>query len=207
VSGLRDCGNVGIAQPSADPGPAHDAAARGRGHWRHSVQRHSRPAFNACYDLDFGQIAAAAAERGCRLEINAAPDRMDLDDVHVHAAKKAKALIAISTDAHPPTFLEWMRFGVDQARRGWLERGDVVNSTSAFEAEEIPSPLSARARFGSKLVRSRFGASFLEIGNGPVLDPVCLRTRPSRGLVPCARRRRGAPPERGRASIVCAARR
>ena len=82
----------------------------------------------APYDLDFGQIAAAAAERGCRLEINAAPDRLDLDDVHALAAKEAKALIAISTDAHAPAFLEWMRFGVDQARRGWLERGDVVNT-------------------------------------------------------------------------------
>ena len=82
----------------------------------------------APYDLDFGQIAAGAAERGCRLEINAAPDRLDLDDVHALAAKEAKALIAISTDAHAPAFLEWMRFGVDQARRGWLERGDVVNT-------------------------------------------------------------------------------
>ena len=44
----------------------------------------------APYDLDFGQIAAAAAERGCRLEINAAPDRLDLDDVHAYAAKEAK---------------------------------------------------------------------------------------------------------------------
>ena len=41
----------------------------------------------APYDLDFGQIAAAAAERGCRLEINAAPDRLDLDDVHAYAAR------------------------------------------------------------------------------------------------------------------------
>ena len=82
----------------------------------------------APYDLDFGRIAAAAAERRCRLEINAAPGRLDLDDVHALAAKEAKALIAISTDAHAPAFLEWMRFGVDQARRGWLERGDVVNT-------------------------------------------------------------------------------
>ena len=79
------------------------------------------------YDLDLGQIAAAAAERGCRLEINVAPDR-HLDDVHAYAAKKAKAVLAISTDAHAPAFLDWMRFGVDQARRGRLERRDVVNT-------------------------------------------------------------------------------
>ncbi len=80
------------------------------------------------YDLDFGQIASAAAERGCRLEINAAPDRLDLDDVHASAAKSANAALAISTDAHAPAFLGWMRFGVDQARRGWLEKRDVVNT-------------------------------------------------------------------------------
>ena len=90
----------------------------------------------APYDLDFRQIAAAAAERGCRLEINAAPDRLDLDDVYVHAAKEAKALIAISTDAHAPTFLEWMRFGVDQARRGWLEKGDLVNKLPLWKVRK-----------------------------------------------------------------------
>ncbi len=82
----------------------------------------------APYDLDFGQIATAAAERGCRLEINAAPDRLDLDDVHAYAAKEAKVVLAISTDAHAPAFLDWMRFGIDQARRGWLEGRDVVNT-------------------------------------------------------------------------------
>ena len=80
------------------------------------------------YDVDFERIAAAAAGRGCRLEINAAPDRLDIDDVHAIAAKAAKASFVVSTDAHAPAFLDWMRFGVDQARRGWLESGDVANT-------------------------------------------------------------------------------
>ncbi len=80
------------------------------------------------YDIDFGRIAAAAAERGCWLEINAAPDRLDLDDVHVLAARAARVSLVISTDAHAPPLLDWMRFGVDQARRGWLEAGNVVNT-------------------------------------------------------------------------------
>ncbi len=80
------------------------------------------------YDIDFGRIAAAAAERGCWLEINSAPDRLDLDDVHVLAARAARVSLVISTDAHAPPLLDWMRFGIDQARRGWLEAGNVVNT-------------------------------------------------------------------------------
>jgi len=90
------------------------------------------------YDVDFGRIAAAAAERGCRLEINAAPDRLDLDDVHAFAGKAAKVAFAISTDAHAPAFLDWMRFGVDEARRGWLESGDVLNALPLAKLERNP---------------------------------------------------------------------
>jgi DNA polymerase (family X) len=89
------------------------------------------------YDVDFGRIAAAAAERGCRLEINAAPDRLDLDDVHAFAGKAAKVAFATSTDAHAPAFLDWMRFGVDQARRGWLKSGDVLNALPLAKLRKI----------------------------------------------------------------------
>ena len=126
----------------------------------------------APYDLDFAQIAAVAAERGCRLEINAAPDRLDLDDVHALAAKEAKALIAISTDAHAPAFLEWMRFGVE-ARRGWLKER-CSQYTAAFEAEEIPSPLSARARIGAMIAADRSAVHHCAQSE----EKVCLRTRP-----------------------------
>lgn len=80
------------------------------------------------YDVDMATVIAAAGERGCHLELNADPDRLDLNDIQVHAAKKAGVKIAISTDAHSTGGLANMRFGIDQARRGWLEADDVINT-------------------------------------------------------------------------------
>ncbi|MGE5156656.1 MAG: DNA polymerase III, partial [Gemmatimonas sp.] len=73
-------------------------------------------------------IIAAARERGCHLELNADPDRLDLNDIQVHAAKSAGVKLAISTDAHSVAGFANIRFGIDQARRGWLEASDVINT-------------------------------------------------------------------------------
>jgi DNA polymerase (family 10) len=64
------------------------------------------------------------------LEINAHPDRLDLNDACCRMAKDEGALLAISSDAHSTFELELLRFGVGQARRGWLEKRDVVNTRS-----------------------------------------------------------------------------
>jgi len=80
------------------------------------------------YAVDMDRVIAAARERGCHLELNASPDRLDLSDIHVHAAKSMGVKIAISTDAHSADSLDWMRFGIDQARRGWLGPEDVINT-------------------------------------------------------------------------------
>jgi DNA polymerase (family 10) len=80
------------------------------------------------YEVDMEAIIAAARERECHLELNADPDRLDLNDIHAHAAKSAGVKVAISTDAHSAAGLANMRFGVDQARRGWLEPSDVINT-------------------------------------------------------------------------------
>jgi DNA polymerase (family 10) len=80
------------------------------------------------YELDMEVVIAAACERGCHLELNADPDRLDLTEIHAHAAKSAGVRLAISTDAHSTTGFANMRFGVDQARRGWLEAADVINT-------------------------------------------------------------------------------
>jgi DNA polymerase (family 10) len=80
------------------------------------------------YELDMEVVIAAASERGCHLELNADPDRLDLTEIHAHAAKSAGVRLAISTDAHSTAGFANMRFGVDQARRGWLEAGDVINT-------------------------------------------------------------------------------
>src|SRR5262249_34914540 len=74
----------------------------------------------APYDIDMERIIAAARELGCHLEINAQPDRLDLNDIHAHAAKEAGVGLAISTDAHSVAGFRNMRFGIDQARRAWL---------------------------------------------------------------------------------------
>ncbi len=85
------------------------------------------------YDIDMGRIIAAAAELGCCLEINAQPERLDLDDIHARAAKEAGVRLAISTDAHSVAGFRNMRFGVDQARRAWLTAEDVVNTRPLHE--------------------------------------------------------------------------
>ncbi|MGB8330981.1 MAG: PHP domain-containing protein, partial [Polyangiales bacterium] len=80
------------------------------------------------YDIDMQRIMSAALERGCYLELNAQPDRLDLNDVNCRMAKEMGLKVAISTDAHSADGLELMRFGIDQARRGWLGPDDIINS-------------------------------------------------------------------------------
>ncbi len=89
------------------------------------------------YDIDMERIIAAARELGCYLEINAQPDRLDLSDVYVHAAKQAGLTLAISTDAHSVDAYECMRFGLDQARRGWLTADDVINTRSLADLRRL----------------------------------------------------------------------
>ncbi|HUI19711.1 MAG TPA: DNA polymerase/3'-5' exonuclease PolX [Methylocella sp.] len=89
------------------------------------------------YEVDLERLFMAARERGCHLEVNAQPDRLDLNDVHAQAAKSMGVKLAISTDAHSTTGLDFMRFGVDQARRGWLEPGDVINTRPLAELKKL----------------------------------------------------------------------
>ncbi|HEU4569382.1 MAG TPA: hypothetical protein VFS07_02290, partial [Gemmatimonadales bacterium] len=78
------------------------------------------------YDLE--AVARAAAEAGVWLEIDAQPERLDLNDVMAHVARAAGARFVISTDAHAAAELRFLPFGVDQARRAWLTRADVMNT-------------------------------------------------------------------------------
>jgi DNA polymerase (family 10) len=81
-------------------------------------------------EIDIERILRTAAERACFLEVNAQPDRLDLSHVHCKLAKELGVKRAISTDAHRTSDRDFMRFGVDQARRGWIEQADVLNSRS-----------------------------------------------------------------------------
>jgi DNA polymerase (family 10) len=85
------------------------------------------------YELDVEAVLATAAERDVAVEVNANPNRLDLSDVHVFRAKELGVRVVISTDAHSPRGLDNMRFGVDQARRGWLEPGGVLNTMEVGE--------------------------------------------------------------------------
>lgn len=80
------------------------------------------------YDVDMSRLIMAAKDRGCFIELNAHPDRLDITDLHCQMAKEAGVLISIATDAHRVEELSYLRFGVGQARRGWLERDDVLNT-------------------------------------------------------------------------------
>ncbi|MFO1463272.1 MAG: DNA polymerase/3'-5' exonuclease PolX [bacterium] len=80
------------------------------------------------YDVDMERLMAGAKQRGCFLEVNSEPDRMDLDDAACRMAKEMGLRVAVSTDAHALDGLDLMELGVAQARRGWLERQDLLNT-------------------------------------------------------------------------------
>lgn len=80
------------------------------------------------YEINLEAIMNAAHARGCFLELNAQPERLDLNDEYCRMAKDMGVKLAISTDAHSTTQFAYMRFGVFQARRGGLEKNDVINT-------------------------------------------------------------------------------
>jgi DNA polymerase (family 10) len=80
------------------------------------------------YPFDFERVAAEAGRRGIWMEINASPERLDLHGPLLRVAKSNGVKFAVSTDAHHPKHLLNMPFGVMMARRGWLERADVMNT-------------------------------------------------------------------------------
>jgi len=85
------------------------------------------------YAVNIDAIIDAATENSKSLEINAYPDRLDLKDVHVRKAKEKDVIITINTDAHSISDLNFMRYGIYTARRGWLEKKDVLNTLSLDE--------------------------------------------------------------------------
>jgi DNA polymerase (family 10) len=80
------------------------------------------------YAYDMERILDAARGNGVIMECNATPERLDLKDIHLRMAKERGVKIVISTDAHSTRGLSVMRYGVQMARRGWLEKKDVINT-------------------------------------------------------------------------------
>jgi DNA polymerase (family 10) len=84
------------------------------------------------YDIDLLRVLRHARQRGCFVELNAHPARLDLDDVACQMAKAEGVLVSLNSDAHSVLDFDDLHHGIGQARRGWLERIDVLN-TRTFE--------------------------------------------------------------------------
>ncbi|MGA2434671.1 MAG: DNA polymerase/3'-5' exonuclease PolX [Bryobacteraceae bacterium] len=97
------------------------------------------------FPFDFERVADEAARRGVLMEINASPERLDLNDALLRTAKPRGVRFTISTDAHHPKHLANMRYGVGMARRGWLEPSDVANTLplKEFTASVVRRPSAA----------------------------------------------------------------
>ena len=92
------------------------------------------------YDIDLPQILRRAKQRGCFVELNAQPARLDLTDTACQMAKAEGVLVAIGSDAHSSLDFDHLELAIGQARRGWLEKGDVLNTRALRELR----PLIAR---------------------------------------------------------------
>jgi len=101
------------------------------------------------YALDVDRVIEAAARTGTMLEINAAPDRRDLDEIHAREAARAGVRILVDSDAHSTVNLGLLRFGVDTARRAWLTPEQVANTRpwSAFRKLRKRERSAANRRF------------------------------------------------------------
>ena len=89
------------------------------------------------YAVDMEAVIDTAVETGTVLEVSAQPDRLDLRDTHVRLAVKAAARLAIDTDAHSVAALDYSRFGVMNARRGWATPADVINTREWPQVKEL----------------------------------------------------------------------
>ncbi len=80
------------------------------------------------YEIDMGEVLKSAREKGVAIEVNAYPLRLDLTDINCRRAKEMGVKVVISTDAHWTEQMDYMALGVSVARRGWLEKDDVINT-------------------------------------------------------------------------------
>ncbi|MDO8445248.1 MAG: DNA polymerase/3'-5' exonuclease PolX [Deltaproteobacteria bacterium] len=80
------------------------------------------------YPVNMEKLLEAAKKHNVAMEVNAYPDRLDLNDVHCKMAKDMGVMLVISTDTHHYLQMDYMRFGVNNARRGWVEKKDVLNT-------------------------------------------------------------------------------
>jgi len=80
------------------------------------------------YDVDMARIIEQARARGCFLELNSQPQRLDLDEYYCRMAHDEGVMVSINSDAHAEQNFDFLQYGINQARRGWLEKADVLNT-------------------------------------------------------------------------------
>ena len=99
-------------------------------------------------DYDMEKILDACAKHGVAMECNSYPDRLDLNDIHLRMCKERGVKVVISTDSHNTLNLPYIRHGVTVARRGWLEKKDVLNTLppEQFLAALRPKPGAAKPK-------------------------------------------------------------
>ena len=89
------------------------------------------------YQVDMTRVIHKARDRGCFLELNSNPRRLDLYDIYCQAARAEGVLVSINSDAHSINDFNYLAFGVGQARRGWLEKDDVLNTRSLVQLRKL----------------------------------------------------------------------
>jgi len=124
----------------------HDRA-HARGHRKSYTQIIAHPTGRLllrrdAFDYDMEKVLDACAKHGVAMECNSYPDRLDLKDVYLRMCKERGVKVAISTDSHNTANLSFIRYGVTMARRGWLEKKDVINTlpTEQFWRNSAVSP-------------------------------------------------------------------
>jgi DNA polymerase (family 10) len=107
------------------------------------------------FDYDMEKVLDACAKHGVAMECNSYPDRLDLKDVYLRMCKERGVKVVISTDAHSTTNLSFIRYGVTMARRGWLEKKNVVSTLPCgeFLAALRPKPGAASKKHAAKANR------------------------------------------------------
>ena len=118
----------------------------------------------APYALDMERVIEAAARTHTMLEINAAPDRRDLNEIHARAAAEAGVLIVIDSDAHSVRNLELMRYGIATARRAWLTPAQVANTRPWAELAAAAQAEPRRRMSGGFRAGVRAGLPFALAG-------------------------------------------
>ena len=110
-------------------------------------------------------VVSAAARTGTALEgCNSNPRRLDIDDHWCRVAKERGVKVVITTDAHSATEMAFIRYGINQARRGWLEKGDVLNSMT----HRCPGTPQGERREGARaLAAEQFRQGTCAGGSGP----------------------------------------